>query len=103
MLAEMLKQLERAPEAPAPIVSLLRAYKHVAWKALNSYSHAGIHPLARSLTGYPFQLTCDAVRNSNAVVALAAQLAAILTGDAGNMAPVGAMHEEFEDCLPIRP
>jgi len=50
MLAEMLKQLD-ASEAPAHIVEQLRQFKDVSWKALSSYTHGGLHPLARTLSG----------------------------------------------------
>ena len=101
MLAEMLKQLESNPSSPAPIVEQLKQYRDVTWRALSSYSHGGLHPLSRTLTGYPAQLTYDAVRNSNAVLALTTQLASILSGDPINMAPVRRFHIEFADCLPI--
>jgi hypothetical protein len=41
------------------------------------------------------------VRNSNAVVALDAQLLSILSGDPEGMEPVRRFHKEFADCLPI--
>lgn len=71
------------------------------WKALNSYNHGGFHPLARFQTGYPRQLSYDVLRNSNAMLALASQLAAIVTGDPQSMGPVRALHIDFADCLPI--
>lgn len=61
----------------------------------------GLHPLSRPLTGYPPQLIWDVIRNSNAVVALTAQLQSILTGLPENMGPVRRMHQEFTDVLPI--
>ena len=101
MLAEVLKELERSSNAPGPIVELLKEYRDVTWKALNSYAHGGLHPLSRTLAGYPAQLTYDVVRNSNAVVALATQLVSILSGDPRNMEPVRRFHVEYSDCLPI--
>lgn len=100
-LAEMLKQLEANPTAPAGIVAQLREYKEVTWKAMNSYAHGGLHPLSRKLTGYPAQLIYDVIRNSNAVVALTAQLQSILTGMPESMGPVRQMHRDFVDVLPI--
>ncbi|WP_373691450.1 hypothetical protein [Azonexus sp.] len=41
------------------------------------------------------------MRNSNAVVALRAQLQSILTGIPENMGPVRQMHRDFVDVLPI--
>ncbi|MDI1270542.1 MAG: hypothetical protein PSV40_15750 [Polaromonas sp.] len=101
MLAEMLKELEKSSTAPGPIVEQLKEYRDVTWKALNSYAHGGLHPLSRTLAGYPAQLTYDVVRNSNAVVALATQLVSILSGDPRNMEPVRRFHVEYSDCLPI--
>lgn len=101
MLAEMLKGLEASSTAPQAIVSQLREYRDVTWKALNSYAHGGLHPLARTATGYPAQLTYDVMRNSNAIVALTTQLLSILTGDPRQMEPVRRLHIEFADCLPI--
>lgn len=100
-LAEMLKQLEANPSAPAAIVAQLREYKEVTWKAMNSYAHGGLHPLSRKITGYPAQLIYDVLRNSNAVVALTAQLQSILTGMPGKMGPVRQIHRDFVDVLPI--
>lgn len=101
MLAEMLKHLEASHSAPGPIVAQLKACRDVLWKGLNSYAHGGLHPLSRVLTGYPAELTYDQVRNANALVALAAQLSSILTGDPEAMKPVRRMHLDFRDCLHI--
>lgn len=100
-LADMLKELEGSPDAPAPIVRQLREYKDVAWKAMSSYTHGGLHPLARGLSGYPAQLIYDVIRNANAVVALTAQLQSILTGLPENMEPVRRMHKDYADVLPL--
>ena len=100
-LTEMLKQLEAEPDAPAGIVAQLREFKEVAWKAMSSYTHGGLHPLSRTMSGYPAQLIYDVIRNGNAVVALSAQLLAILSGNPENMAPVRQMHTDFMDILPI--
>lgn len=62
----------------------------------------GLHPLSRTVTGVPAQLTFDVIRNSNAIVHLACQLGAILTGDARSMDRVRTLTIDFADCLPIR-
>lgn len=97
----MFKDLDASKAAPAHIVAQLKEYRDVTWKALNSYAHGGLHPLARVVTGYPPQLTFHTLRNSNAVLALTAQLLSLLTYDAGAIEPVRRMHAEFADCLPI--
>jgi len=101
MLAEMLKQLEACPEAPNHIVAQLKEYRDISWKVLNSFNHGGIHPLSRSISGYPPKLLYDALRNSNAVLALTTQLLSIMSGDEKNIVPVRLIHLEFADCLPI--
>ena len=101
MLAQMLKQLSASQSAPSEIIEQLEACRDVIWKALNSYTHGGLHPLSRSFTGYPPQLSYDVLRNSNALIALASQLAVIVSGDLKNMVPVRVLHHDFADCLPI--
>lgn len=101
MLADMLKGLRSSASAPHGLLDQLVACKDMIWKALNSYNHGGFHPLARFQTGYPRQLSYDVLRNSNAMLALASQLAAIVTGDQRNMVPVRTLHTDFADCLPI--
>ncbi len=101
MLDKMIRALRASESAPSALLNELEACRDVMWKALNSYNHGGFHPLARFQTGYPLQLSYDVLRNSNAMLALSAQLAAIVTGDPQNMAPVRALHTDFADCLPI--
>lgn len=101
MLDKMLKGLRSSASAPAALLDQLEACRDVIWKALNSYTHGGFHPLARFQAGYPPRLSYDVLRNSNAIVALASQLAAIATGDSQNMIPVRTLHTDFADCLPI--
>lgn len=101
MLAEMFKDLEGAPNAPQPIVEQLKQYRDATWKALNSFAHGGFHPLSRTLSGYPSELSYDVIRNSNAAMALTTQLATVLSGNPHNMEAVRQLHIEFRDCLPI--
>lgn len=100
-ISEMLDRLENSTEAPTQLIQQLKEFKDVAGKALNDFTHGGFHALSRSSFGYPVQLAYDVIRNSNAVVAISAQLASILSGYAENMVPVRRMHEDFADCLPI--
>jgi len=79
MLAEMFRQLEKS-SAPVHLVDQLKEYRDTAWKALNSYAHGGIHPISRTVTGYPPQFSVDVLRKPDVLVAIAAQLPAILSG-----------------------
>lgn len=99
-LAEMLMKLDKS-DAPQHLVKQLKQFKDITYKALSSYTHGGIHPLSRTITGYPVKLTYDSMRNANAVTALTAQLLAILSGDQENMVPIKKLHIEFFDCLPV--
>lgn len=74
----MLEDLGR--KAPPNAVIPLREFMAYNWKALNSYTHAGIHPLRRHQDGYPMQLIVDALMNVNGMFVLAAMQASILTG-----------------------
>ena len=101
MLSEMLTQIENS-NAPTHLVLQLKEYKDTTWKALNSYSHAGFHPLTRTIIGYPAKLTYDSLRNSNAVSALTVQLLVILSSYPERMSLIRELHKEFLDCLPIK-
>ncbi len=71
---------ELGKKAPPNAVTPLREFMAYNWKALNSYAHAGIHPLRRHQDGYPMQLVVDALMNVNGMFVLAAMQASILTG-----------------------
>lgn len=101
MLAKMLAALDNCPTMPRALLAQLTAYRDVTWKALNSYAHGGIHPLARSVSGYPLQLCRDVLRNANALCVLAAQLCVIASGHRQAMEAIRAMHRDFLDVLPV--
>lgn len=99
MLSEMLKRLEGVPGAPAHIVTQLQEYKEVTWKALNSFTHGGIHPLSKFVTGYPPKLVFDTLCNSNGIFMMAAQLLCITTGIPENQFHWRKLVDEFADCF----
>lgn len=101
MLDKMLKALRASESAPPALLNQLDACRDAMWKALNSYAHGGLHPLARTSMGYPPKLNYDVLRNSNALIALASQLTAVVSGIPENMAPVSALHREYADCIPV--
>lgn len=76
--AEMMSDL--AKKAPPQAYDALSRFKDNSWKALNSYAHAGIHPIRRHGDGYPVQLLHDILRNSNGLAVVACMQAAILSG-----------------------
>ncbi|WER48377.1 hypothetical protein CupriaWKF_26695 [Cupriavidus sp. WKF15] len=83
------------------IVAHLDEYRAQSLRALNSFTHGGMHPMARSGTGYPVALVDNVVRCANGLVCYAAQMAALVSTDAqANMARVRTLHQDFLDCLP---
>lgn len=66
---QMIGRLEQ--QGPRGSGALLRRFHVRMSRALNSFVHAGIHPIQRRATGYPEPLLRDLVKNSNAVSMLA--------------------------------
>jgi hypothetical protein len=79
MLKEMLVQLDKS-NAPDHLVQTLTHYRDITRAALNSFAHGGLHPIARTIEGYPPELAHDAIRNSNGLTTIAAQLNFIVSG-----------------------
>lgn len=79
----------------------LSEFKGSTWKALNSYAHAGIHPLSRMVAGYPTELVITNVKISNALAVVAARQFCVLTGIDGLQKRLAPLHERFHDCLPV--
>ena len=65
-------------KAPPAAYAALNLFKEHNWKALNSYTHAGIHPLRRHADGYPTALTHDVLRNTNGVGVMSCMQAVVL-------------------------
>jgi hypothetical protein len=59
MPAAMFDELRQCASAPQPVVQQLGEYRDAAWKALNSYTHGGMHPLSRVVSGFPAQLVLN--------------------------------------------
>lgn len=73
---DMMKAL--SAKAPRPAYDALFRFKDGSWRALNSYAHAGIHPLQRHQEGYPLRLLGDVLRNANGLALLSCMQAAVL-------------------------
>ena len=96
---DMLDSLAKAPDAKVPFDALLE-FKGSAWRALNSYTHGGIHPLNRMADGYPMELVIANVKVSNALAMVAAMQFCILTGINGHQKQLTPLNERFRDCFP---
>jgi hypothetical protein len=77
-VAEMMRDLAR--DAPSQAYDALNRFKDNSWKALNSYAHAGIHPIRRHRDGYPVQLLHDVLRNANGLAIVSCMQAVVLSG-----------------------
>lgn len=77
-IAEMIESI--AKKGPPQAYDAIARFKDNSWKALNSYAHAGIHPIRRHQDGYPVQLLHDVLRNTNGLAVLSFMQAVVLSG-----------------------
>lgn len=93
----MLQELEK--KGPKGLHKHLDAFKGASWKALNSYVHSGIHAISRHRNGYPAQLFCGVIRQSNNLT----QMSAIgLAEHSQNMhlaQHIALLYKKYGDCL----
>jgi hypothetical protein len=99
MAEDMIVSLGKNPQAAAAF-DALSEFKQCSWKPLNSYIHAGIHPLARQRKGYPFPFIHQLIRQSNGLAVIAIMQACILTGISDLQKQITPLHARFADCLP---
>lgn len=97
-IAEMMQAL--ANRAPKHAYDALARFKENSWKALNSYAHAGIHPLRRHADGYPVQLLHDLLRNSNGLAVVSCMQAVVLSGQQLLQRKVLALAARYPTCMP---
>lgn len=77
-IAQMMQALEKS--GPHQAYAALARFKDNSWKALNSYAHAGIHPIRRHHDGYPLKLLHDVLRNTNGLAVMSCMQAVVLSG-----------------------
>ncbi|WP_289284253.1 MULTISPECIES: hypothetical protein [unclassified Methylophaga] len=77
-IAQMMQALEKS--GPQHAYDALIRFKDNSWKALNSYAHAGIHPIRRHHEGYPLRLLHDVLRNTNGLAVMSCMQAVVLSG-----------------------
>lgn len=77
-IAQMIQALEKS--GPQQAYEGLARFKDNSWKALNSYVHAGIHPIRRHHDGYPLKLLHDVLRNTNGLAVMSCMQAVVLSG-----------------------
>lgn len=96
---DMLTAVEKA--APAGLATPLAEFNRYSRHALNSFVHAGIHPLTRARSGFPVELAAALLRFSTGLMHFAYRLLAALTGSQERMNRVTRVYTAFEDCLPM--
>jgi hypothetical protein len=85
--------------APVGLSDPLVQFDGSSWRALNSYVHAGSHPLKRATRGFPVELAEGLVRLSNGLTHVAYRLQASLLGQ-GTLDQVTKAWVDFRDVLP---
>lgn len=96
--AEMMQAL--AKKAPPEAYNALSRFKENSWKPLNSYVHAGIHPIRRHNDGYPAQLVHDVLRNANGLAVVGCMQAAVLSGQQSLQPSILALAAKHPACMP---
>lgn len=87
-------------KGPPQAYEALNRFKENSWKALNSYVHAGIHPIRRHAEGYPIQLIEGIARNSNGLAILSAMQAVVLSGVQPLQREILDLAAQYTDCMP---
>ncbi len=95
---DMMTLLEKT--APVPAYQVLSLFKDNSWKALNSYAHAGLHPLRRHAEGYPIVLMENILRNSNGLAVLSAMHAVVLGGVQPLQKEILILASLYPHCMP---
>jgi hypothetical protein len=85
---------------PPQAYEALARFKENSWKALNSYAHAGIHPLRRHEAGYPRPLIEAALRNANGIGILCGMQGVVLSGQQPLQKSVLELAKRHATCMP---
>lgn len=89
-----------AKSAPPQAYQALDRFKENSWRALNSYAHAGIHPIRRHEAGYPIDLVISALCNANGLAVLTCMQAVVLAGAQPLQRAVLDLAAEYPHCMP---
>jgi hypothetical protein len=104
---EMLQDLVKAATADARLAGLVLPLQEIhanSWKAMNSFVHAGLHPLRRSREGFPVHLADQVVRTSNGMMHLAVRLLyRVSVAPKVSALEIERAYRGFETCLPVSP
>ncbi|HKR75279.1 MAG TPA: hypothetical protein VJR95_01360, partial [Rhodanobacter sp.] len=78
----------------------LARFKENSWKALNSFVHAGIHPLRRHLEGYSESLAHGVLCNANGIAVFSGMQAVVLSGAQPLQKEVLVIAAKHSSCMP---
>jgi len=99
LVADMMSALSK--KGPPQAYDALNRFKENSWKALNSYAHAGIHPIRRhDAEGYPTQLIESVTKNANGLAIVAAMQAAVLSGVQPLQRNILDLAAQYSGCMP---
>ena len=87
-------------KAPPQAHDVLVRFKDNSWKALNSYAHAGIHPLRRHEQGYPISLITNVFKNTNGLAMVSGMQAVVLAGQQPMQKQILQLASQYPNCLP---
>lgn len=97
-VADMMAAVNK--KGPPQAYEALNRFKENSWKALNSYAHAGLHPIRRHAEGYPVQLIESIARNANGLAILSAMQVAVLSGLQPLQREILDLAAQYPDCMP---
>ena len=95
---KMMEEIEK--QGPSEAYAALARFKENSWKALNSYAHAGIHPMQRHRDGYPRELLHTVLRNANGLGVMSCMQAAALSGAQRLQRTLLAIAAKHPACMP---
>jgi hypothetical protein len=95
---DMLAAIEK--KGPPPAFDALSRFKDNSWQAMNSYVHAGIHPIKRHADGYPLPLIEGIARNANGLATVSAMQAAVLAGHPTMQREILSLAARYSVCMP---
>lgn len=100
MPADLLGAIDKS-DAPADLKRSLHEFRSSSWEVLNSYIHAGIHPLRRHDVQHEHELSV-ALRMSNGLAFVTCGLMVIVGQRPKRQADINIVGLSFADCMPPR-
>lgn len=86
---------------PEKAVQMMREFKELTMKPVNSYVHTGMHAFSRKKDGFPEPLIIQILQNSNGLEALNAMLLATMVNSSDMIQKVLALQYLYIDSLPM--